>query len=70
MRNEQEWHLSRGIRVANPVSHRRRENLAFADPDALWQLIIATANEHVPLLPVSSATQPPVVLGTLPIVPL
>lgn len=43
--------------------------LAFADPDALWQLIIATANEHLPLLPVSSATQPPVVLGLLYVVP-
>jgi len=43
--------------------------LAYADPDALWRLIIGAVNEHLPFVPVNPATQPPVVLGLLYMLP-
>jgi hypothetical protein len=43
--------------------------LAFADPDALWRSTMTTVNERLPPLPVSLATEPPVVLGLLYVVP-
>ena len=43
--------------------------LAFADPDALWRLIIATIDDAVPLPAVARAAEPPFVLGLLYVVP-
>jgi hypothetical protein len=43
--------------------------LAFAEPDAFWTLLTSTIAERIPLLPISDATPPPVVLGLLFVVP-
>ena len=43
--------------------------LAFADPDALWRLIVGAVNAHLPFVPVDPTTQPPIVLGLLYVVP-
>ncbi len=43
--------------------------LAFANPDALWRIILDTVNERLPFLPVSAATPPPVMLGLMYVLP-
>jgi hypothetical protein len=43
--------------------------LAYAEPDALWQRIIGAVNAYLPFIPVDPATQPPIVLGLLYVLP-
>jgi hypothetical protein len=43
--------------------------LAFAEPDAFWTLLTDAVSTHVPLLPISDATPPPVVSGLLFVIP-